>query len=508
MTAATAAIAGCRPARRGPRPATSRLLWLELRHNAMLWILPAAIALFWFVTYRKTMAMPPLWNVRAANVQSGAVADFITPVVGAAAWMGTREARRRTTDLVTITARPAWVRLLVIWAATSCWALAGYLICLAATYGATAGQASWGGPLWWPAIVAGASMPALAALGFAVGTLVPTRFTAPVAAVVAFFVLALSTELIVGSQSYWQVSPLISGPWDIGPDPGVATFYPYLPDLSIAQLLFLGGVTLATLATLGLAGGRPWRRPRAVAAAAATCGVLAAGTAVVLAGTGRLDAHGMIEIPALHDAASDRPLRFTPVCSHGAIPVCLNPAYADYLPATAAALAPVLREVGGLPFAPVRISQVAALYQQGPGNSVEVTQAGPNAGSSRVFPMLLPDQLLGPPMSAAEFAADVRSTTGPSLLAYLVGLGPSASAAQDAVWSALMMKAGRLPWAHPPGDTGASGQGLGPPTGQPDPAAFAAARRFAALPAAARRAWLVRHVAALRAGQITLAQLP
>jgi hypothetical protein len=34
------------------------------------------------------------------------------------------------------------------------------------------------------------------------------------------------------------------------------------------------------------------------------------------------------------------------------------------------------------------------------------------------------------------------------------------------------------------------------------------AQRFAALPAAARHAWLVEHLAALRAGQITLAQLP
>ena len=36
----------------------------------------------------------------------------------------------------------------------------------------------------------------------------------------------------------------------------------------------------------------------------------------------------------------------------------------------------------------------------------------------------------------------------------------------------------------------------------------AAARRFAALPAATRHAWLAAHLAALRAGHITLAQLP
>ena len=36
----------------------------------------------------------------------------------------------------------------------------------------------------------------------------------------------------------------------------------------------------------------------------------------------------------------------------------------------------------------------------------------------------------------------------------------------------------------------------------------AAAERFAALPASVRHAWLVRHLAALRAGQVTLAELP
>src|SRR6516165_1827 len=69
---------------------------------------------------------------------------------GPAAWMGSREARRRTTDLVTITARPRWARLLATWAATTCWAMVGYVGCVAALYGVTAQQAAWGGPLWWP----------------------------------------------------------------------------------------------------------------------------------------------------------------------------------------------------------------------------------------------------------------------------------------------------------------------------------------------------------------------
>ncbi len=534
-------------ARAAPRPAevqpghlraVARLLSLELRRNAMLWMLPVAAGLFWFTTYRKTMAMPPLWNLRAMSMQSGALLAFVSPVAGAAAWTGARDGRHRTTDLVTIAARPRWARLLVTWAATTCWALAGYLGCVAVLYGMTARQATGGGPLWWPAAVVAVSLPALSALGFAAGTLVPSRFTAPLAAVAAFFVLALSTQLIHGSQSYWQISPLVAGPWDIGSDAGLATFYRYLPDLSIAQVMFLAGLTVAVLGALALPAGSGGRWLRRSAAAITAAGLLAAGTAVAVAGTGKLDAHGMIAVPALHDAASDLSVRYTPVCSHTRIPVCLNPAYASYLPATAGALAPVLTEIAGLPGAPARISQAAAIYRQGTGNSISVRLAGPSiTGRPLVFHLLLPDQLLGPTLTTSALAAAVRSSAGPAIVASVIGDGPRPSQAQRAVRAALMMTA-RLPLQGPHPRTrpaGNSEPGPSPllrchapaascPASRPRRAAraasqpllrvvpgspaYAAARRLAELPAPARHAWLVHHLVALRAGQITLAQLP
>jgi hypothetical protein len=44
----------------------------------------------------------------------------------------------------------------------------------------------------------------------------------------------------------------------------------------------------------------------------------------------------------------------------------------------------------------------------------------------------------------------------------------------------------------------------GPATGP----VYAAARRFAALPPAARHAWLAAHLGALRSGPLTLEELP
>jgi hypothetical protein len=498
-----------------------RLLRLELRHNAMAWLLPVVAGLFWLVIYRKAMAMPPLWNLRAQSFQSGAVLDFAVPVTGAAAWMGSREARRRVTDQVTVTARPRWVRLLAPWAATTAWAMVTYLGCLAALYGATAHQASWGGPLWWPAIVAAASLPAFSALGFAVGTFLPSRFTAPLAAIAVFFIIALASELIVGSHSSWQVSPIVTAPWDLGPQAGVATFYPYLPDLSIAQVMFLAGVTVALLGALALPAGSGGRALRAAAAALTAAGLAAASTAALLAGTGTLDAHGMIDIPALHDAATDQPLQFTAVCSRTAIPVCLNPAYRTYLPATASALAPLLSQLAGLPGAPSRIVQGSLTYHQGAGNCVELRQPGPAvSGSPPVSSLVLPIQLTGQAMTAAQVASQVVATYGPQLMAGVIGNGPGASPAQNAVATALIMAAGlRVVYVdpgsspqcgtvpQPPATRGRRDAGPSPRAALGTPARTAAVR-FAALPAAVRHAWLMRHMVALRAGQITLAQLP
>ena len=485
-------------------PVVARLLRLELRHNAMLWILPLAMGLFWIITYCKAMALPALWNVRAATLQSGTVADFVTPVAGAAAWVGSRESRRRAVDLMATVVSPRFTRLAAAWLATVCWAEAGYLVCLAAVYWQTSRQAHWGGPLWWPAAVAAASVMAFATLGFAAGVLLPSRFTAPAVAIVAFFLVVLSTELIVGGQSYWQVSPIVSGAWELSADPGVATFYPFLPDLSVAQLMFLAGLTLAVVASaLGLPAMAGSQRLRVASAVAAVVGVATAGTAVALTGTGSLDAHGMIAIPALHDAAADRPLDVAPVCARTSIPVCLNPAYSAYLPAITSGLDRALSEIAGLPGAPVRISQAAATYRQGSGNGVSVgLTGGALRGSPPVYYFLLPDQLAGPPtLSVSRLGQEVAAVTGPAIIASVTGDVSGASAAQQAVAEALIKGAGlrqQVPAqrrAHAP---------------EPGRAAsvVAAARRFEALPAQARRAWLDHRLAALRAGRVTLRELP
>jgi hypothetical protein len=87
-----------------------------------------------------------------------------------------------------------------------------------------------------------------------------------------------------------------------------------------------------------------------------------------------------------------------------------------------------------------------------------------------------------------------------------------ADPARQAVSAALLTAAGVPPTAldspllHPGAPAPpAPGTATAPKPGTP---VYAAAQRFAALPAASRHAWLAAHLSALRAGHVTLAEVP
>ena len=200
--------------------------------------------------------------------------------------------------------------------------------------------------------------------------------------------------------------------------------------------------------------------------------------------------------------------------------MCVNPAYRRYLSEIAADLRPVLAEVTGLPGAPTRVAQVAGRYASG----MFEDEAGVTVTISGTPPVLrLPldvfNTLPSPtPGSTGQFDQEMALL---SVHAFVAGNG-AGTAAQQAVQAALLQHAGMPFAAQPqalkifglPNWAGADLQGLvvgsesaaGP--GTPRGPVYAAARRFAALPAAARHAWLDTHLGALRSGQLTLGQLP
>jgi hypothetical protein len=356
--------------------------------------------------------------------------------------------------------------------------------------------------------VGAAAVTAFSAAGFAVGALVPSRFAAPVAAFGAFLVVLVSLQNGFGDTSGWPLIlpnnangnyQLVSG-----------IFYPYLPDLPIARMMFLAGIAVAALGLLGLPARAGSPRLRRAAVVVLLAGLAAAGTASGLVRTARLTPHGMV-IPALHDAANDRPIGYTPVCGHAAgVPVCLNPAYRRYLPTVAADLRPVLAEVAGLPGAPVRVTQVPGRYTSGlfeDQNGVAVTISG-RPPVLRVPLDVFNDLPSATPGSAAQFDQELPLV---SLHAFVVPGNGGGTAAQQAVQAALLRRIG-VPFAAQPQEleifglpdwAGEDLAGLGPAG-----PVYAAARRLAALPAAAWHAWLAAHLAALRSGRLTLGQLP
>jgi hypothetical protein len=507
------------------RPAP--VLRIEIRRSVVLWAVPLLLALFYFDSFRTAAGFPPVWTVRSSVITSNMIADFGPFAAGLAAWVASREGRRRTGDLVATTVRPAWARQASALGATLFWLLLVFLAGVAAIYIDTALNATWGGPPLWPVAVGVVEMVTFAVIGFTAGALFPGRFTAPLAAIGTFLLTEIgfhaALQLDPKGSTYALLSTATAVP--LGDD---GVFYHVAPDLAITQVMFMGGITVALLGLLTLAPffrvayrgllagvsrtGR-WLCVAGVALLAA--GVAAAMTAFTLAGTAQLAVSGWA-IPALHDAASDQPIPYTPDCAGTSFQVCVHPAFSGFLGSANAALQPVAAEIAGLPGAPVRAEQVPS------GEGVRAAQgillAGlPASGLSGTPPVyrFMSDEGLAPFMGSPAGADSAGWRAGFQqgfLIAFVAGPlhagpGPDASvfpptAAQQAVITALAAKVGSQVQF---GEDETNGQ----PTVGATPAQIdAVAQRFASLSPAARHAWLAAHLPALRAGTITLAQLP
>ena len=187
------------------------------------------------------------------------------------------------------------------------------------------------------------ALTAVSALSFTLGALFPGRFTAPVVAVgISVLVLAVFSRAVSeGGTSVFALSPDGVVPWN---DAGV--FYPVAPDVSIVQVMFFAGAGLGAIGLPGLSprvaaqagvapsispagegrGCAPWQPPSSPASIAlAVIGFGLAATAKVSPVTGG------VEVPALHDDASDKPIPYTPVCadaSGGSRFACTRPSAA------------------------------------------------------------------------------------------------------------------------------------------------------------------------------------
>jgi hypothetical protein len=503
------------------RPA--RVLRIEIRRSVVLWAVPLLAALFFFDAYRTASGLPPVWTVRSSVITANMILDFGPFGAGLAAWVASRESRRKTGDLLATTVRPEWARQASALGATLFWLLLTFLGGVAAIYINTARAATWGGPPLWPVAVGVLEVATFAVLGFTAGALFPGRFTAPLAAIGALLLgeIGYHASLVTGpgDSTYALLSPSTAVPLA---DDGV--FYHVPPDVAIAQVMFMGGITVALLGLLTLtpvlrgpyqgllsAIGHTGRWLCVAGVALLATGAAASGTAFALTGTAKAGVAGW-DIPVLHDAASDQPIPYTPDCLGTAFKVCVHPAFSAYLDAADASLQPAAAEIAGLPGAPVRAEQEVSgggvRAMQGLGFAG--TQATGISGISGTPPVYTynSDNDFAPFWGSPAIAgtAGWRAAFQQNFLTAFVAGPPHAGPngfvsnivppAQQAVVTALMTAIGSQAQFPQP-------NGAGPSSAQ-----TAAAQRFASLSSAARHAWLATHLSALRAGTITLAQIP
>ncbi|WP_030434350.1 hypothetical protein [Actinoplanes subtropicus] len=447
--------------------AAARLLRIELRRTPAWALLPLLVALIWLASpYGRALRAPvPLWSARSLALP-GAVQVMGPFAGGVAAWTAAREGRRRMTDLVASTPRPPAVRRLLTWAAGTAAVLAFYVVAAAAGFAVTAGQHAWGGVLWLPVATGAAGLVACAAVGFAAGTALPSRFTAPLTAVGLLFgfQLTLAAHYVTHTHAA-LVSPVVDS---VGPE--LVPFFGAGTGIAIVQLIFVAGVTLATLPALGM----PARRGAILVAA----GVALAGTMIAVARTAVDEPGRGTVIPAL--AAPGTAIPFTPVCDRsGPLPVCVHPAFRSALPTVSTDLVPVTAQFAGLPGAPVAID----------------LGTPPGAAADRDA-LRLPILNTQGPMSAAQ----IRSATRRWTVLALLGVNPdnpvSAGPVRAVVADGMLLSAGE------------DITGRGTTTTPQDRQVIAAAGRFAALPAAERRQWLTENLSRLRAGRLAMGDLP
>jgi hypothetical protein len=186
--------------------------------------------------------MPFAVSVRMSLFVLGAFA------VAAAAWQAGRERRRHIDDQLTSAARPGWQPFLIAWGAVTLGVSTALLVVVGAGAALVAPVASYaGGGWWWVLAVAFPALATLTALGAALGRLIPSRLTAPVAAIALYLTMVGAIDTYGLGVVLW-LAPVMSqydGVW-----------FTLAPSMSLYQTLWFVG--LAATALLLAAARRVW----------------------------------------------------------------------------------------------------------------------------------------------------------------------------------------------------------------------------------------------------------
>ena len=377
-----------------------------------------------------------------------------------------RDRRRGIDDLVETTPMPDFARRLQLLAATALWAILAFLVFGGYMFGRTALQATAGGPALWPVLIVLAALLAQASWGFLIGSILPSRFTAPLTAIAVLMVESafITSSSVKSATTEGTVQHVQSSNWLDG------LFATNLSSVPYWQLLFYPGLTATALDGLWLIKRRDIARCALLLGAVAIVG----GSAVMLWGESpRYDVTSSVVHNHFGQVIKiSNPVQPTPICAGQPVTVCTDPAYKPILAAAVIQANQLVAPLLGLPNVPLR---------------VEPQDTDLSSQRNR-----------GAWLDIARFASTLVANPNSAPDGYIQ------NEAQLAIRAWLMQQANVK---YGP-NCAIAAQITHPNPGWPPPDSCAAADRFAQLSSTAQRNWLDAHYVDLRAGKLALADLP
>lgn len=481
-----------------------RLFVIEMRRSPALWAGIAIAAISAWLMYD----VLPVGVVRWGDVSYSAGYAMIPSsaiAAGIGAFVAGRDDRLRLGDQLIQTASGTSRREVLALLATLVWCLAGYLVAVAGFFLYAAMKATWGGPTWGSVYLTVATIALGVAGGWLVGTIFRHRLSSLVVAAAAlgvhgFYPLSARFRMVQQTTPDGMSTPFMAieeRPW--------RHLFPYelrhyydLTNFMGRGVFWLIGVAIV-LVCLAWA----WRYRN----------LIALGTALLALMVSIVPASSLVRRDVEPSWMSQSSQYVQPVCEarlDGQIEICMHPQDEALLDDTAGSIAVIVAPVAGLPGVPTRYEQeqlglvdddVVSFY-------VQDETSIPTLLYGYVLPELVqdPSRPLGYEMGSAQYvigawllqeagvsreAATQRYTLSPLSYVQVIDEARAAGVTDHVQLDRYLA------------ETSASADLAGF-----ESAIVAAIDRFAALTSEDRRAWLDANWDALRAGELTLEDLP
>lgn len=444
--------------------------WLGLRRNGGIWLVPLiALAVGWLVKTAQLRDGLVFWSFTVDGI--GFALAVVGPLVAAyACWVAARDQRRGLEDLLTTAPAPRRWSTALDWLAAATWSVGAYIFAAGAALLWTGSRATWGEPVLAPVVIASIAVLLCSLIGYIAGTVSVNRLLPPVMAIAVAF-------MIVGPigmprlESVKLLSPI--GPLKVME---LSDFEVTDERMVAPHLCWLAALGVTLLGILLLRGGVRWS-----ARALTVTGVVL----MLITGT------ALVNNASLRQRGYHAPLPYVPVCETHTVTVCVHPAYRPFLGRASRGIERLLVPLAGINGVPVRFEQVVGMAPDDP--ATVTFQIWDKDGFRGMVPTLSAAGLVG-----------LRVPAGPD------GTRNPANLPRVVVGSWLLMEAGFGNGTEQQFGFFVYGVGPDQATGARELRAKvdAAIARFAALDPAIRHQWLVTNFAALRAGALTLDDLP